>query len=40
VSASGRRLARPNEKVEITQLLKGAEAAAHLWADLAETHPR
>jgi acetylornithine deacetylase/succinyl-diaminopimelate desuccinylase-like protein len=30
----------PNEKVEIAQLLKGAEAAAHLWADLAETYPR
>jgi acetylornithine deacetylase/succinyl-diaminopimelate desuccinylase-like protein len=25
----------PNEKVEIPLLLKGAEAAAHLWADLA-----
>jgi acetylornithine deacetylase/succinyl-diaminopimelate desuccinylase-like protein len=25
----------PNEKVEIPFLLKGAEAAAHLWADLA-----
>ena len=30
----------PNEKVEIGQLLKGAEAAAHLWADLAATLPR
>jgi acetylornithine deacetylase/succinyl-diaminopimelate desuccinylase-like protein len=27
----------PNEKVEIPLLLKGAEAAAHLWADLAQT---
>ncbi len=27
----------PNEKVEIPLLLKGAEAAAHLWADLAAT---
>ena len=27
----------PNEKVEIPLLLKGAEAAAHLWADLART---
>ena len=30
----------PNEKVDVDQLLKGAEAAAHLWADLAATHPR
>jgi acetylornithine deacetylase/succinyl-diaminopimelate desuccinylase-like protein len=27
----------PNEKVDLDLLLKGAEAAAHLWADLAET---
>jgi acetylornithine deacetylase/succinyl-diaminopimelate desuccinylase-like protein len=27
----------PNEKVEIPLLLKGAEAAAHLWDDLART---
>lgn len=27
----------PNEKVEIPMLLKGAEAAAHLWDDLATT---
>lgn len=27
----------PNEKVEIPLLLKGAEAAAHLWTDLART---
>jgi acetylornithine deacetylase/succinyl-diaminopimelate desuccinylase-like protein len=27
----------PNEKVEIPLLLKGAEAAAHLWSDLAIT---
>ena len=27
----------PNEKVEIPLLLKGAEAAAYLWADLART---
>jgi acetylornithine deacetylase/succinyl-diaminopimelate desuccinylase-like protein len=27
----------PNEKVEIPLLLKGAEAAAHLWDDLATT---
>ncbi|MFY1678682.1 MULTISPECIES: dipeptidase [unclassified Streptomyces] len=26
----------PNEKIEIELLLKGAEAAAHLWSDLAE----
>ena len=30
----------PNEKVEIPLLLKGAEAAAHLWDDLARTLPR
>jgi acetylornithine deacetylase/succinyl-diaminopimelate desuccinylase-like protein len=30
----------PNEKVEIPLLLKGAEAAAHLWADLARSMPR
>ena len=29
----------PNEKVEIPLLLKGAEAAAYLWADLARTLP-
>jgi acetylornithine deacetylase/succinyl-diaminopimelate desuccinylase-like protein len=30
----------PNEKVEIPLLLKGAEAAAHLWSDLARSlHP-
>jgi acetylornithine deacetylase/succinyl-diaminopimelate desuccinylase-like protein len=27
----------PNEKVEIPLLLKGAEAAAHLWDDLARS---
>jgi acetylornithine deacetylase/succinyl-diaminopimelate desuccinylase-like protein len=27
----------PNEKVDLDLLLKGAEAAAHLWADLAES---
>jgi acetylornithine deacetylase/succinyl-diaminopimelate desuccinylase-like protein len=27
----------PNEKVEIPLLLKGAEAAAHLWSDLANS---
>ena len=27
----------PNEKVDMDLLLKGAEAAAHLWADLAES---
>lgn len=27
----------PNEKVDTTLLLKGAESAAYLWADLAET---
>ncbi|MBI0384862.1 M20/M25/M40 family metallo-hydrolase, partial [Streptomyces albiflaviniger] len=26
----------PNEKVELGLLMKGAETAAHLWADLAE----
>jgi acetylornithine deacetylase/succinyl-diaminopimelate desuccinylase-like protein len=30
----------PNEKVEIPFLLKGAEAAALLWDDLARTLPR
>ena len=30
----------PNEKVEIPMLRKGAEAAAHLWRELAETLPR
>ena len=30
----------PNEKAEIPMLLKGAEAAAHLWDDLARTLPR
>ena len=30
----------PNEKVEIPLLLKGAEAAAYLWDDLARTLPR
>lgn len=30
----------PNEKVEIPLLLKGAEAAAHLWDELARTPPR
>jgi acetylornithine deacetylase/succinyl-diaminopimelate desuccinylase-like protein len=30
----------PNEKVEIPMLLKGAEAAALLWEDLARTLPR
>jgi acetylornithine deacetylase/succinyl-diaminopimelate desuccinylase-like protein len=30
----------PNEKVEIPMLLKGAEAAAHLWDDLARALPR
>lgn len=30
----------PNEKVEIPLLPKGAEAAAHLWDDLARTLPR
>ncbi len=30
----------PNEKVEIPLLLKGAEAAAHLWDDLARTLTR
>ncbi|MGH3329082.1 MAG: dipeptidase [Streptomycetales bacterium] len=29
------RIHAPNEKVEIPLLLKGAEAAAHLWSDLA-----
>ncbi|GAA2723318.1 MULTISPECIES: dipeptidase [Streptomyces] len=28
----------PNEKVELDLLLKGAESAAHLWADLAATY--
>lgn len=27
----------PNEKVEMPLLLKGAEAAAYLWQDLAES---
>lgn len=31
------RIHAPNEKVEVELLLKGAEAAAHLWADLAVT---
>lgn len=30
----------PNEKVEIPLLHKGAEAAAHLWADLARSLPQ
>jgi len=30
----------PNEKVDVSLLLKGAEAAAHLWADLARSLPR
>ncbi|MGH8937917.1 MAG: M20/M25/M40 family metallo-hydrolase, partial [Actinomycetes bacterium] len=30
----------PNEKVEIPLLLKGAEAAAYLWDDLARSLPR
>jgi acetylornithine deacetylase/succinyl-diaminopimelate desuccinylase-like protein len=30
----------PNEKVDVSQLLKGAEAAARLWADLARSLPR
>ncbi|MFI0814539.1 M20/M25/M40 family metallo-hydrolase [Streptomyces sp. NPDC021098] len=29
----------PNEKVELDLLAKGAETAAHLWADLAENGP-
>ncbi|MFF7650098.1 M20/M25/M40 family metallo-hydrolase [Streptomyces sp. NPDC007983] len=29
----------PNEKVELDLLVKGAETAAHLWADLAENGP-
>lgn len=29
----------PNEKVELGLLVKGAETAAHLWADLAENGP-
>jgi acetylornithine deacetylase/succinyl-diaminopimelate desuccinylase-like protein len=30
----------PNEKVDVSLLLKGAEAAAHLWSDLARSLPR
>ena len=30
----------PNEKVDVSLLVKGAEAAAHLWADLARSLPR
>jgi acetylornithine deacetylase/succinyl-diaminopimelate desuccinylase-like protein len=30
----------PNERVEISRLLKGAEAAAYLWQDLAGYRPR
>jgi acetylornithine deacetylase/succinyl-diaminopimelate desuccinylase-like protein len=30
----------PNEKVDLPLLLKGAEAAAHLWGDLARSLPR
>jgi acetylornithine deacetylase/succinyl-diaminopimelate desuccinylase-like protein len=30
----------PNEKVDVPLLLKGAEAAAHLWGDLPRSLPR
>ncbi|NKZ08341.1 dipeptidase [Actinomadura latina] len=35
VGLNGDRIHAPNEKVEIPLLLKGAEAAAHLWEELA-----
>ena len=35
VGAPDDRIHAPNEKVEIPLLLKGAEAVAYLWADLA-----
>jgi acetylornithine deacetylase/succinyl-diaminopimelate desuccinylase-like protein len=33
------RIHAPNEKVEVELLLKGAEAAAYLWEDLAASYP-
>jgi acetylornithine deacetylase/succinyl-diaminopimelate desuccinylase-like protein len=35
VGLDGDRIHAPNEKVEIPLLLKGAEAAAYLWEELA-----
>ena len=32
------RIHAPNEKADVTCLLKGAEAVAGLWAELAATH--
>jgi acetylornithine deacetylase/succinyl-diaminopimelate desuccinylase-like protein len=34
------RIHAPNEKADVEFLLRGAQAAAHLWADLAATWPR
>jgi len=34
------RIHAPNEKADIELLLRGAEAAAYLWSDLAETWER
>ena len=31
------RIHAPNEKADVELLLKGAEAVAHLWADLGST---